>query len=116
MRRTHLSHLPWVQKLAHIDVVGCFTLGAGLCLMLTGLGLGGGLYAWSNVRVLATLIIGIVVLVAFGLYEWKGTKIGVLDHEMFRHGIASRTFALCLPVAAIEGFVVYSYLVFAPVL
>ncbi len=84
--------------------------------MLTGLGLGGGLYAWSNVRVLATLIIGIVVLVAFGLYEWKGTKIGVLDHEMFRHGIASRTFALCLPVAAIEGFVVYSYLVFAPVL
>jgi hypothetical protein len=62
------------------------------------------------------LIIGIVFLIAFAIYEWKGTKIGVLHHELFRQGKASRTFALCLPIVFIEGLVAFSYVVFCPVL
>lgn len=42
-------------------------------------------YRWSNIHVLAPLIIGICFLVAFGLWEWKGTSEGILNHRLFQH-------------------------------
>jgi hypothetical protein len=51
-----------------------------LTLLLTGLNLGGGLLLWTDARVLAPLVVGIVTLCAFGLYQWKFTKTGILQH------------------------------------
>ena len=76
-RHTLYDHLSWFQKLRALDLPGFFLLTAGLSLFLAGLNLGGGLYAWTNVRVLATIIVGLVVLIAFALYEWLGTKEGI---------------------------------------
>jgi Ca2+/H+ antiporter len=103
--------------LGHCDIPGCLLLTAGLTLFLTGLNLGGNLFAWTNARTLSTLIIGIVILIAFGLYEWKGTKRGIMNHELFRGGKAQgRTFAICVSLIFIEGIMLFSYIIFYPVL
>jgi hypothetical protein len=92
-------------------------LTVGLSLFLTGLNLGGNLYTWKNVRTLSTLVIGIVILIVFGIWEWKGTKVGIMNHELFRGGKArGRTFAICVGLIFIEGIMLFSYIVFYPVL
>jgi hypothetical protein len=116
-RHTRLDHLPLWQKLGRLDLPGCALLTTGLTLFLTGLNLGGNLFSWTNARVLATLVTGITILIAFGLYEWKGTKTGILHHDLFRGGkAAGRTFAICVCLIFIEGIVLFSYVVFYPVL
>lgn len=116
-RHTRLDHLSFLQKLAHLDLIGFVLLTPGLSLLLVGLNLGGGLYGWTNPRVLATLIIGIAILIGFGLYEWKGTSTGILHHHLFRGGKnAGRTFAICLLLIFIEGVMLFSYIIFYPVM
>ena len=116
-RHTRLDHLSFFQKLKCLDLPGFGLLTLGLTLFLTGLNLGGGLYTWSNGRVLGTLIAGLVILAGFGVYEWKGTKSGILNHELFRGGkSAGRTFALCISLIFIEGILLFSYIIFYPVL
>jgi hypothetical protein len=105
------------QKLARLDLPGFFLLTAGLTLLLTGLNLGGGLYAWATATVLATLIVGILCLVAFGIYEWRYTKTGILHHDLFRGGKnGGRTFAICIGLIFIEGILLFGYVIFYPVL
>ena len=87
-------------------------LTAGLTLLLAGLSLGDTPWAWSNVRVLAPLVVGIVILIAFGVYEWKGTKTGILHHELF----ISRTFPICIGLIFIEGIELFTVIVFYPAL
>ncbi|EXJ94996.1 hypothetical protein A1O1_00114 [Capronia coronata CBS 617.96] len=116
-RHTRLDHLSFWQKLGHLDLPGCGLLTAGLSLFLTGLNLGGGLYSWLNVRTISTLITGIVILISFGIYEWKGTQTGILHHDLFKGGKAQgRTFAVCLGLIFIEGVMLFSFIVFYPVM
>lgn len=116
-RHTRLDHLSFLQKIGKIDLPGCGLLTTGLTLFLTGLNLGGGLFSWTNSRVLGTLITGIIILGCFGVYEWKGTKIGILHHDLFRGGkAAGRTFAICVGLIFIEGILLFSYIIFYPVL
>lgn len=57
------------------------------------------------------------MLVAFGLYEWKGTKTGILHHELFRSGKArGRTFALCAGLLFLEAILIFSYGMFTPIM
>ena len=116
-RHTRLDHLTIWQKLGHLDLLGFGLLTVGLTLFLTGLNLGSGQFAWTNVRVLATLIVSIVILISFGVYEWKGTKIGILHHDLFRGGKArGQTFAICVGLIFIEGIQLFSYIIFYPTL
>jgi hypothetical protein len=116
-RHTRFDHLSFVQKLGRLDLPGFGLLTVGLTLFLTGLNLGGGLFSWTAVQTLATLIIGIVILLAFAIYEWKFTKTGIMSHELFRGGKnAGRTFALCVGLIFIEGILLFSYIIFYPVL
>lgn len=116
-RHTRLDHLPFLAKLARLDLPGCGLLTAGLTLLLVGLNLGGGIFAWSAAPVLATVVVGIVTLIAFGVYEWKFTKTGILNHDLFRGGKErGRTFAICVCLMFIEGILLFSYIVFYPVL
>ncbi len=116
-RHTRLDHLSFWQKLGRLDLPGFSLLTAGLTLFLVGLNLGGGVFTWTAVQVLATLIVGIVVLAAFFVYEWKFTKTGILHHDLFRGGRArGRTFAICVGLIFIEGILLFSYVIFYPVL
>lgn len=116
-RHTRYDHLSFLQKLGHLDLAGCGLLTAGLTLLLTGLNLGGGLFSWTSSRVLATLVVGIVTLLAFCVYEWKFTKTGILHYDLFRGGKdRGRTFALCVGLIFVEGIILFAYVIFYPVL
>ena len=114
-RHTDLDDLSVWQKLKKLDLIGFALLTAGLALFLTGLNLGGGLYAWTNAHTLGPLISGLVILFAFAVYEWKGTKTGILNHELFQGGkTRGRTFALCLALIFIEGILLFGFVIFYP--
>ena len=116
-RNTRYDPLSWLQKVGRLDLPGIGLLTAGLTLQLTGLNLGGGLYEWGDAQVLATMIVGIVVLLASGVYEWKFTKTGILNYDLFRAGKErGRTFALCLFLVFIEGLLLFAYAILYPVL
>ncbi|KAK5722045.1 hypothetical protein LTR17_014481 [Elasticomyces elasticus] len=116
VRHTRLDHLSLFQKIKALDLIGFGLLSAGLALFLTGLNLGGGLYIWTDSRVLGTLVSGILVLISFVLYEWKGTKTGILHHDLFSSGKEQgRTFAVCAGLLFIEGIMLFSIIIFYPV-
>lgn len=62
------------------------------------------------------MIPGLVILIGFGLYEWKGTSTGILNHAFFRMGARSRTFVICLYLSFVEGPMSFGYIVYAPLL
>ena len=116
-RHTRLDHLSVWQKIRHLDLSGFGLLTSGLTLLLVGLNLGGNLYTWTDARVLATIIIGLIILIGFGAYEWKGTKTGILHHDLFRGGKAEgRTFAICIGLIFMEGIVGFAFIVYYPIL
>ena len=116
-RHTDLDHLSWFQKLQRLDLIGTFLLMAGLSLFLVGLNLGGGTFPWTSAQVLALLVIGIVTLGVFGVYEWKGTKTGILHHDLFRGGKdQGRTFIISVVLIFIEAILLFSYVLFYPIL
>jgi hypothetical protein len=116
-RHTRLDHLGFWQKIGHLDFPGFGLFAAGLSLFLVGLNLGGGQYAWTDARVLGTLVSGLGILTCFGVYEWKGTSTGFLHHDLFRGAEGmGRTFAIALWLIFAEGVLLFPYVVFFPIL
>jgi len=118
MERHHTNHdhLSVWQKVATLDVIGAFLLASGVALFITGLNLGGGLYAWSDAHVLGTLISGGVVLVAFGVYETYCTKTGILHHDLFVGNTLKEksNFALLCLLFFCEGSIFFATAVWFP--
>lgn len=116
-RHTKYDHLSLPQKIARLDLIGSALLTAGLTLFLVGVGLGGGLYAWTSVKVLVPLILGLVGILCFCAYEWKGTSTGILHHGLFKGGAGrGRAFAILLALMFIEGILMFAFVVFYPIL
>lgn len=116
-RHTRLDHLSFMQRIKRPDLLGCSLLTAGLTLLLTGIDLGGGLFTWKSAPVLAILIIGIILLVLYGVYEWRFTKTGISDHGLCQGGKnRGRTFAICIALMLIEGVMTFAFILFYPVL
>ncbi|KAH8886238.1 putative siderophore iron transporter [Thozetella sp. PMI_491] len=116
-RHTGLEDLSFWAKAGKLDLVGCGLLTAGLALFLTGTGLGGGLYSWADPRTLSTMAIGLVTLVAFGVHQWKGTKTGILHHDLFAGGRnKGRTFAICVGLLFVEAAMGFAFAIFYPIL
>lgn len=116
-RHTQLDHLSFWQKLRRLDLMGAGLLTTGLTLFLVGLNLGGTEFTWTAAPVLTTLLIGILVLILFGLYEWKGTSTGIVHHDLLRGGKDfGRTFSICVGLIFIEGIMLFSYILFYPVM
>lgn len=61
--------------------------------------------SWSSPQVLATMIIGVVGLIGFGLYEWLGRSDGIVAHVLFRR---NRNFILAVVAFSTEGFIFFS--------
>jgi membrane protein YdbS with pleckstrin-like domain len=89
-----------LQAFIQIDWVGVFLQTAGIVLFLVGITLGG-TYPWTSARTLSPLVIGIVLLFVYGLWEWKGARNPFMAHELFAG--KSRTFVLFLVVDFVAG-------------
>ncbi|KEF52257.1 uncharacterized protein A1O9_11497 [Exophiala aquamarina CBS 119918] len=116
-QRHLLTEMTLRQKLGKLDLLGNGLLTSGLTLFIVGLNLGGALYSWKDVNTLVPLIIGGLLLIAFGVYEWRGTSTGVMHHDLFRGDkTQGRTFAICVALLFLEGIVVFSFVIFFPVM
>lgn len=63
------------------------------------------------------MIVGIVTLIAFATYEWKGTTTGILNHGLFRGGRnKGGTFAICVALLFMEAVLIFAFALFYPIL
>jgi hypothetical protein len=89
-----------MQAIRDLDWTGVFLLNSGLLLLLVGISLGG-TKPWDSAQTLCPMIIGIVGLVGFGIWEWKVAKAPFMAHALFAGKV--RTFVMFLIVDFIAG-------------
>ncbi|KAH8921382.1 MFS general substrate transporter [Atractiella rhizophila] len=103
-RRSDFDHMTIRELIWAVDPIGCLLLIGGSTLCLIALDWTS-TYHWSDPHVVAPLVIGILMLLGFGIYEWKGRTDGLVAHEFFRR---NRNFALGVFAFSVEGFIFYS--------
>lgn len=79
----------WKVKLKAIDFFGVFLALGGTAVLLLGLTWGGGEYPWQSANVIATLVVGFAVCVAFVLWQWKGTSVPLVPMRIFTSRIVN---------------------------
>lgn len=103
-RRPNPEHLTTKQRVLMIDWIGIVLGTAGLVIFLVGIDSGGNPYPWESARVIAMIVVGFVLLVVFGIWEWKGAKLGLFPRAVFKH----RNFPVSLAAYFVEGMVINS--------
>ncbi|KAH6720066.1 major facilitator superfamily domain-containing protein [Leptodontidium sp. MPI-SDFR-AT-0119] len=97
--------MSWKRIAWECDPIGSFLFIVSATLMLLALDWAGGVYLWKDAHVVAPLTVGLVTLVAFAIYEWKGRDDGLVAHVFFKGG---PNFALSVFAFAVEGWIFYS--------
>ncbi|EKG11270.1 Pyridoxal phosphate-dependent enzyme beta subunit [Macrophomina phaseolina MS6] len=87
------------------DPIGSFLFIGSSALILLALDWAAGTYPWSDAHVIAPLVIGCILLIVFGVYEWKARPDGLVAHVFFRSG---PNFPLSVFAFAVEGWIFYS--------
>ncbi|KAI1260514.1 major facilitator superfamily domain-containing protein [Xylariaceae sp. FL1019] len=97
----------WKLKLKAVDFPGIFLVLGGTTLFLLGVSWGGVYYPWHSAHVIATIVVGFALSVAFVLWQWKGAKYPLVPLHVFKSKIVN---GACLTMA-INGwnFVVQVY-------
>jgi hypothetical protein len=86
--------------LKQIDYVGAFLSIAGVTLFLVGLQAGGYQYPWTSGKVLGPLIVGLIMILLFPVWEIWGTDKPMVPAEIFQ---GQSVVALSLVVVFIAG-------------
>jgi len=105
------TSLTTAQRLRRLDWIGFFLISAGLALFAIALQFSGNPYSWRDAHVLAIFIIGVVLLISFGAYEWLGRNDGILAHALFQ----DRNLPIALAGTFLEGltfFTANTYFIF----
>lgn len=96
-RRTDYPKMTIKEIIWSCDPIGAIIFVSGATLTLLALDWTGGTYEWHDAHVIAPLVVGIVLLIGFGLYgktshhrfesmgllnrtEWKGRPDGIVAH------------------------------------
>ncbi|KAI1774455.1 MFS general substrate transporter [Hypoxylon cercidicola] len=87
------------------DPIGSALFVGGATLMLLALDWVGGAYAGSNPHVAVPLSLGLVMIVGFAIYEWRGRSDGLVAHVFFRQ---NANFAYSVFAFGVEGWIFYS--------
>ncbi|KAL6712287.1 hypothetical protein ACN47E_000164 [Coniothyrium glycines] len=98
--------------LKRIDYIGGVLSITGLTLFLVALQAGGYTHPWKSAYVLCTMLIGLALIGAWVLYEWKFAKYPMVPGELFK---GQRIVGLAYVVAFAAGMNFFSILNFFPV-
>ncbi|KAF2649675.1 MFS general substrate transporter [Lophiostoma macrostomum CBS 122681] len=98
--------------LKKIDYAGGVLSITGLTLFLVALQSGGYTHAWKSAYVLCTVLIGLALIAAWAVYEWKFARHPMIPHELFR---GQRIVALSYAIAFAAGMNFFSILNFFPI-
>ncbi|KAL2823598.1 major facilitator superfamily domain-containing protein [Aspergillus cavernicola] len=101
--RPNPEGLSKLRRVLGIDWFGVLLVTAGLTMLLVALHYGGNPDPWDSAKVLAPLILGIVCIFTFAVWEWKGTSDGLLRHDLFEH----RNYATTLLAIFTAGMVFF---------
>ncbi|GIZ43166.1 hypothetical protein CKM354_000640400 [Cercospora kikuchii] len=99
------------EMIKSIDWLGGFLSIVGVILFLVGLQAGGYTHPWTSAGTLAPLIIGLLLIVAFVVWEAKFAKNPMVPGGLF-HG--QRIVAGCFLISFVAGMNFYSLLNFYP--
>ncbi|KAF1991603.1 MFS multidrug transporter-like protein [Aulographum hederae CBS 113979] len=99
------------EVLAQIDYVGGLLSIAGMLLFMMALQWGGYQYDWDSAHVLAPLILGVALIIAFFCWEVWGAKYPMFPKRLNQN---KRVLALTLLITAISGANFFSVLLFWP--
>ncbi|KAJ2809351.1 hypothetical protein H4R20_000161 [Coemansia guatemalensis] len=74
-----------VDKIKRIDFVGIATLMAGIVMLQLGLTWGGQDHSWKSPAVIISLILAVILLIAFVILEWKFAVEPIMPLRQFKH-------------------------------
>ncbi|KAH2657656.1 hypothetical protein KXW90_002662 [Aspergillus fumigatus] len=109
--RVNSQGLSRKEVIRRIDFVGGLLSITGLILFLAGMQWGGYQYPWTTAHVLAPLILGFVILVAFAAWEIYGAKYPIFPTRLKQE---PRTLGLTLVITFISGANFFSVIMFWP--
>ncbi|KAL3493572.1 fungal trichothecene efflux pump [Aspergillus germanicus] len=109
--RVNSEGLSRADVVKRIDFVGGFLSITGLILFMAGMQWGGYQYDWDSAHVLAPLILGFLMLVAFGFWEVYGAEYPIFPSRLKQE---PRTLGLTLVITFISGANFFSVLMFWP--
>ena len=76
-----------MQVLKDFDFVGLVLFTGGFLIFLFGLSWGGSVYPWKSAHVIATIVIGAITLVIFGVWETRANLVEpLIPIHLFRNG------------------------------
>lgn len=99
------------EKLRRLHWISYLLFTPGLVLFCLGLSWSRNPYPWSDGHVVAPFVVGVVLILAVVLYEWRFKKDGIFDHNLFH----DKNFPLALLTIFCEGlafFTANSYFAF----
>ncbi|KAL4870445.1 hypothetical protein BDV12DRAFT_184457 [Aspergillus spectabilis] len=109
--RVNSEGLSRAEVIKRIDFVGGFLSIVGLILFLAGMQWGGYQYDWDSAHVLAPLILGFALLVAFAFWEVYGADYPIFPSRLKQE---PRILGLTLVITFISGANFFSVIMFWP--
>lgn len=104
-----------LEKLKRIDGVGAVTLTGSLVSLLYGITAGGVLHPWVSANILVALLVGVVGVIVFLIYEHYGTQQPMIPLRIFRDRTAASgyltTWAHALVLWAINYYLILYFLI-----
>ncbi|EXJ76265.1 uncharacterized protein A1O5_00773 [Cladophialophora psammophila CBS 110553] len=106
----HTRHTKW-QFIKSLDYIGLILFCGGVVPFLFGISWGGQRYPWHSGKVIATIVVGAVVLIIFVFWEYFGKPaLPLLPLRLFR----SRNFVCLLACSCLGSMVFYALSILYP--
>ena len=102
-------HSPTVHVRHRIDYLGASLLAGGLSGIVLFTSLGGTTWAWGSPQIVALMVVGVALLVAFAFVERRAAE-PILPLELFRN----RTFSVTSAVGFVVGFALFGGITYLP--
>lgn len=100
---------PLATRFARLDWIGSLMFTIGAAAFVLPLSWAGNLYPWSSWKTIVPLVIGLLVLLAFAVYEAR-PEAPLFPHRMFK----SRTSLMTLLSGTIHGLIIYPATTYLP--